>query len=86
MTGVPIGFRRVLKFFKGLSNSSQTLLYPMTPFFDFVRGGGPIMIPLLLLSVGARAVIIERLLAFRSIGSTSPTLLPQVLNLARPSF
>ena len=55
----------------------------MTPFLDFVRGGGWVMWPLLLLSVGALAIIIERLIAFGSLGSTSAGLLPQVLKLAR---
>jgi biopolymer transport protein ExbB len=55
----------------------------MQTFFNFVRGGGWVMVPLLLLSIGALAVIIERLVAFRSLGSTAPGLLPQVLKLAR---
>lgn len=41
------------------------------------------MIPLLLLSLGAVAVIIERFLAFRTLGHLAPGLLPRVLELAR---
>lgn len=55
----------------------------MSQLIDFIRGGGIIMIPLLLLSLGAIAVIIERLLAFGTLGYTAPGLLKQVLELAR---
>lgn len=55
----------------------------MNTFFSFVRGGGWVMVPLLLLSVGALAIIIERLIAFRSLGHTSPGLLSQVLKLSQ---
>ncbi len=55
----------------------------MSNFIEFVRAGGIIMIPLLLLSLGAVAVIIERGLAFRALGSSAPGLLKQVLSLAQ---
>ncbi len=55
----------------------------MNTFLNFVHGGGWVMYPLLFLSVGALAIIIERLLAFRTLGNTAPELLPQVLKLAR---
>ncbi|BCM89327.1 hypothetical protein IAD21_01173 [Abditibacteriota bacterium] len=55
----------------------------MTTFFDFVRGGGWVMYPLLLLSVGAIAIIIERLLAFRSLAYLAPGLLPSVVKLIK---
>ena len=55
----------------------------MNTLINFIRGGGWVMWPLLLLSVGALAVIIERAVAFRSLGAASPGLLPQVLKLAR---
>lgn len=55
----------------------------MNTFFAFVRGGGWVMYPLLLLSIGALAVIIERLIAFRTLGNTARGLLPEVLKLAR---
>lgn len=55
----------------------------METLVHFIRGGGWVMVPLLLLSVGAVAIIIERLVAFASLGATSPGLLPQVLELAR---
>ena len=54
----------------------------MSNLFNFVRDGGIIMYPLLLLSLGAIAVIIERLLAFRALGHTAPSLLKQVTDLA----
>ena len=55
----------------------------MSNLFNFVRDGGIIMVPLLLLSLGAIAVIVERLLAFRALGHTAPGLLGQVIDLAR---
>ncbi len=55
----------------------------MNTLINFVRGGGWVMYPLLLLSVGALGVIIERLIAFNSLGAAPPGLLPQVLKLAR---
>lgn len=55
----------------------------MTQLVNFIRGGGIIMIPLLLLSLGAVAVIIERLLAFRALGHTAPGLLKEVLSLSQ---
>ena len=55
----------------------------MSTLFNFIRDGGIIMYPLLLLSLGAIAVIVERLLAFNSLGHTSPALLKQVIDLAR---
>ncbi len=55
----------------------------MNALISFIRGGGWVMWPLLLLSVGALAVIIERAIAFRSLGATPSGLLPQVLKLSR---
>ncbi len=55
----------------------------MNALVNFIRGGGWVMVPLLLLSIGALAVIIERLVAFASLGAASTGLLPQVLKLAR---
>lgn len=55
----------------------------MSNLINFIRGGGIIMIPLLLLSLGAIAVIIERFLAFRALGTSSPGLLKQVLDLSQ---
>ncbi len=55
----------------------------MSNLINFIRGGGIIMIPLLLLSFGAIAVIVERLLAFRTLGHTAPGLLQQVLRLTQ---
>ncbi len=55
----------------------------MSNLFNFVRDGGIIMYPLLLLSLGAIAVIVERLLAFRALGNIPPGLLKQVTDLAR---
>ncbi len=50
---------------------------------DFFQNGGPIMWPLLLLSIAAIAVIIERFIAYRQYADTAPDLLPEVLKLAR---
>jgi biopolymer transport protein ExbB len=55
----------------------------MNSLLTFIREGGIIMIPLLLLSLGAIAIIIERFLAFRALGSTSPGLLKEVTLLCR---
>ena len=55
----------------------------MSNLINFVRDGGIIMYPLLLLSLGAIAVIVERVLAFRALGHIAPGLLQQVINLAR---
>ncbi|RYX83566.1 MotA/TolQ/ExbB proton channel family protein [bacterium] len=55
----------------------------MNTFFDFVRGGGWVMYPLLLLSVGAVAVIIERLIAFRALAYLAPGLLASVTKLVK---
>ncbi len=55
----------------------------MANLLNFIRGGGIIMFPLLLLSLGAIAVIVERFLAFRTLGHTAPGLLKQVLELAQ---
>jgi biopolymer transport protein ExbB len=51
----------------------------MNSFFQFVRDGGIIMVPLLLLSLGAFAIIIERVLAFKTLGHLAPGLLHEVL-------
>lgn len=55
----------------------------MSQLIHFIRGGGIIMIPLLLLSLGAVAVIVERFLAFRTLGYSAPGLLPKVLQLSQ---
>lgn len=55
----------------------------MSNLTNFVRDGGIIMIPLMALSLGAIAVIVERLLAFRALGHVAPGLLQQVIKLAR---
>ncbi|PQV64672.1 biopolymer transport protein ExbB [Abditibacterium utsteinense] len=57
----------------------------MSNLFEFIRAGGVIMIPLLLLSLGAIAVIIERFLAFKTWGESAPDLLPRILEMARES-
>lgn len=51
----------------------------MNPFFQLLRDGGVIMWPLLALSVGAIAVIIERFLAFKTLGHLAPSLLSETL-------
>lgn len=55
----------------------------MENLFNFIRAGGVIMIPLLLLSLGAIAVIIERCLAFRALGNSAPGLLQAVRELVQ---
>ena len=55
----------------------------MNQLIEFIRGGGVIMYPLLLLSLGAIAIIIERFLAFASIGHSAPGLLKNVLESVR---
>ncbi len=55
----------------------------MNSIFQFIKGGGFLMYPLLLLSLGAIAVIIERFLAFRTLGHTAPGLLKNVIDLSR---
>ena len=55
----------------------------MSSLIEFIRGGGILMIPLLLLSLAALAIIFERILAFRSLGHIAPGLLGKVLELSR---
>ena len=55
----------------------------MSTLFNFVRDGGIIMYPLLFLSLCAIFVIVERALAFRSLGHIAPGLLKQVIDLSR---
>ncbi len=55
----------------------------MSNLINFVRDGGIIMYPLLFLSLCAIAVIVERILAFRSLGHVAPGLLKQVIDLSR---
>ena len=55
----------------------------MSNLINFIHGGGIIMYPLLLLSLGAIAVIVERIIAFRALGHTPPGLLQNVIDMAR---
>ena len=55
----------------------------MSTLINFVRDGGIIMYPLLFLSLCAIAVIVERIIAFRSLGHVAPGLLKQVIDLSR---
>jgi biopolymer transport protein ExbB len=48
-----------------------------------IEAGGVIMYPLLLLSIVAGAVIVERLLAYRQLGNTAPGLLKEVVGKVR---
>ena len=54
----------------------------MANIVHFVHGGGFVMYPLLLLALGAIAVIVERLLAFRQYGNVPTRLTSEVLSLA----
>jgi biopolymer transport protein ExbB len=49
----------------------------------FIKAGGFVMYPLLLLSLAAVVVIVERLIAFRQFGATAPALLNQTLAACR---
>jgi biopolymer transport protein ExbB len=55
----------------------------MLSIWHFIRGGGFVMYPLLLLSLVAVGVIVERLLAFRELGGLSPGLLQDVMTRCR---
>ena len=55
----------------------------MSNILHFIHGGGFVMYPLLLLSLAAVVVIVERLLAFAQFGRLTPSLLPQTLALCR---
>ncbi len=49
----------------------------------FLKGGGFVMYPLLVISLVAVAVIVERLVAFAQFGKRSPRLLKEVIELCR---
>lgn len=53
----------------------------MSNIVHFIKGGGFVMYPLLLLSLLAITVIVERLIAYRRFGHLAPGLLPDVLRL-----
>lgn len=55
----------------------------MSNLVDFIRGGGFIMYPLLLLSFGSIAVIVERFLAYRTLAHAPSRLLSEVIELSR---
>src|SRR5437867_10138124 len=55
----------------------------MSGFLHFIKVGGFVMYPLLLLSLAAVAVIVERLLAYRQFGGISPGLLKETIRLCR---
>lgn len=55
----------------------------MSSIVHFFLAGGIIMYPLLLLSLGAFVVIVERLIAYTQFGSVAPGLLEQTLKLCR---
>lgn len=55
----------------------------MLSIVHFIRGGGFVMYPLLLLSLAAVVVIVERLIAFRQYGALAPGLLQETLALSR---
>jgi biopolymer transport protein ExbB len=54
----------------------------MNSILQFIHDGGFIMYPLLLLSLGSVAVIIERLLAYKTLGHLAPGLLKEVITLS----
>ena len=55
----------------------------MSSILHFIQAGGWIMYPLLALSLLAGVVIVERLLAFRQLGNTSPGLLQSTIVLCQ---
>jgi biopolymer transport protein ExbB len=55
----------------------------MQNVIQFIRAGGFVMYPLMLLSLVAVVVVVERLLAYRQLAHLSPGLLPEVIRLAR---
>lgn len=55
----------------------------MGSIIEFIREGGIVMYPLLLMSVVAVAIIVERFIAYRDIGNTAPSLFPTVNRLVR---
>jgi biopolymer transport protein ExbB len=53
----------------------------MSNVFHFIQAGGIIMIPLLALSIGAIAIIVERWMAYRQDGDLAPGVAKRVLRL-----
>lgn len=58
----------------------------MSHIFYFVHAGGWMMYPLLLLSLIAFAVIVERGIAFRQMGDLAPGLLTEVIQLCKEEY
>jgi biopolymer transport protein ExbB len=55
----------------------------MSSIVHFIKAGGVVMYPLLLLSLVALAVIVERLLAYRQLGGLAPGLLDETIKQCR---
>jgi biopolymer transport protein ExbB len=55
----------------------------MSGFLHFIKVGGFVMYPLLILSLAAVAVIVERLMAYRQFGGIAPGLLRETIRLCR---
>jgi biopolymer transport protein ExbB len=55
----------------------------MSSIVHFIKAGGFVMYPLLLLSLTAVVVIVERLLAYRQLGGVAPGLLAETIQLCR---
>lgn len=55
----------------------------MGSIFEFIREGGIVMYPLLLMSIISVAIVVERLIAFKDIGNTAPALQSSVTRLVR---
>jgi len=53
----------------------------MSNVLHFIQAGGIVMLPLLLMSVAAIAIVVERVMTFRQDGDVSPGLLKRVLRL-----
>ncbi|HEY3779474.1 MAG TPA: MotA/TolQ/ExbB proton channel family protein [Fimbriimonadaceae bacterium] len=55
----------------------------MDSVFHFIQAGGLVMYPLILLSFAAVLIIVERLIAFRQLGGTSPGLTDRTVKMVR---
>src|ERR1051326_6877278 len=55
----------------------------MNSIVHFIKAGGFVMYPLLLLSLTAVVVIVERLIAYRQLGGVAPGLLAETIQLCR---
>lgn len=55
----------------------------MESVFNFIKDGGVIMYPLILMSLAAVVIVVERLMAYKALGDVAPGLVSEVLRLVR---